>query len=148
MAFRSLVRDLACSGLYPLQCRGKPKRAARYLCSYAVGFIFACATYCHLYKRRRQRHHDDDEKNSHKPKRAVAVTAHEEGNIAEHGDAIVAAIVMVSVLRFFTWASSWAMTPATSSELRRCSNPVVAQTAACAGLRPVAKALGCGLSAT
>ena len=60
--------------------------------------------------------------------------------------AIVAVIVMVSVSRLRTWASSWASTPAISSRESIRNNPVVAATAACSGLRPVAKALGCGLS--
>jgi hypothetical protein len=60
--------------------------------------------------------------------------------------AIVAVIVMISVSRFFTCASSCAITPATSSGDSWVSSPVVAATAAFCGLRPVAKALGCGLS--
>ena len=60
--------------------------------------------------------------------------------------AIVAVTVMINVSRFFTCASSCAMTPAISSRLRDCKSPVVAATAAFSGLRPVAKALGCGLS--
>ena len=58
--------------------------------------------------------------------------------------AMVAVIVMINVSRFFTWASSCAITAATSSVERMRSSPVVAATAAFAGLRPVAKALGCG----
>ncbi len=62
--------------------------------------------------------------------------------------ASVAVIVMIRVSRFFTWASSCAITPAISSRLRLCSRPVVAATAAFSGLRPVAKALGWSLSIT
>ena len=61
---------------------------------------------------------------------------------------MLAAIVMVSVSWFLMCASSCAMTPASSSRLSACSRPVEAQTAACEGLRPVAKAFGCGLSIT
>ncbi len=61
---------------------------------------------------------------------------------------MVAAIVMVSVSWFLMCASSCAMTPASSSRLNACSSPVEAHTAACDGLRPVANALGCGLSMT
>ncbi|MCR6659896.1 MAG: hypothetical protein NVV72_11285 [Asticcacaulis sp.] len=64
----------------------------------------------------------------------------------EMAPAMVAVIVMISVSWFFTWASSWAITPATSSCVRRRSRPVVAATAACCGLRPVAKAFGWGSS--
>ena len=54
----------------------------------------------------------------------------------------VAAMVMISVSRFFTCASSCAITAVTSSRVRLRSRPVVAATAACWGSRPVAKALG------
>ena len=60
--------------------------------------------------------------------------------------AMVALTVMISVSRFLIWASSCAITPAISSRESMCSRPVVAATAAFSGLRPVAKALGCGLS--
>ncbi len=66
----------------------------------------------------------------------------------EIAPAMVAVIVMVSVSRFFTCASSCAMTPATSWLSRRRSRPVVAATAAFSGLRPVAKALGWAVSMT
>jgi hypothetical protein len=56
--------------------------------------------------------------------------------------ASVAVIVMISVSRFLIWASSCAITPATSSRVRAAEGPVVAATAAFSGLRPVAKALG------
>jgi hypothetical protein len=55
-------------------------------------------------------------------------------------------IVIVSVSRLRTWASSCAITPAISSRDSICKSPVVAATAACWGSRPVANALGCGLS--
>ena len=61
---------------------------------------------------------------------------------------MVAATAMVSVSRFLTCASSCAITPATSSGVSISSRPVDAHTAAFAGLRPVAKALGCGLFIT
>jgi len=64
----------------------------------------------------------------------------------EMAPAIVAVTVMMSVSRFFTWASSCAMTPSISSWLSDDKRPVVAATAAFSGFRPVAKALGCGLS--
>ena len=64
----------------------------------------------------------------------------------EIAPAIVAVIVMVSVSWFLMWASSCAITPAISSSLSICNNPVVTATAACCGLRPVANAFGCGLS--
>ncbi len=56
--------------------------------------------------------------------------------------AMVAVTVMVRVSRFFTCASSCAITPRISSRVSMSSRPVVAQTAAFCGLRPVAKALG------
>ena len=56
--------------------------------------------------------------------------------------ASVAVIVMISESRFFTCASSCAMTPATSRASSMRSRPVVAATAAFSGFRPVAKALG------
>ena len=56
----------------------------------------------------------------------------------------VAATVMVRVSWFLTCASS----PVTSSELSISSRPVEAHTAAWLGLRPVAKALGCGFCMT
>ena len=66
----------------------------------------------------------------------------------EMAPAMVAVMVIVSVSRFFTWESSWASTPgelfAVDSARRM---PLVTHTAACSGLRPVAKALGWGLSA-
>ncbi|MNN92065.1 hypothetical protein D3C81_2102790 [compost metagenome] len=52
---------------------------------------------------------------------------------------------MVRVSRFFTWASSCAITPRTSSRVSMSSRPRVAATAAFSGLRPVAKALGWSL---
>ena len=44
--------------------------------------------------------------------------------------------------RCLTCISSWAMTPRSSRSLNTRKMPVVAATAACCGLRPVAKALG------
>ena len=58
--------------------------------------------------------------------------------------AIVAAMVLVRMSRFFTCASSCAITPSSSLSLSTCMMPCVAATAACDGLRPVAKALGDG----
>ena len=60
----------------------------------------------------------------------------------EMAPATVAATVMVRMSRFFTCASSWAITPSSSSRSRSCRMPVVAATAAFSGLRPVAKAFG------
>jgi hypothetical protein len=60
--------------------------------------------------------------------------------------ASVAVTVIVSVSRCATWASSCAITPDTSSRVSVLSSPVVAQTAAFFGLRPVANAFGCGVS--
>ena len=62
--------------------------------------------------------------------------------------ASVAVTVMISESRFFTCASSWAMTAATSRSSSMRSRPVVAATAAFSGLRPVAKALGWSVSIT
>ena len=64
----------------------------------------------------------------------------------EMAPASVAVIVIVSVSRFWMWASSCAITPATSSGVSRCRRPVDAATAAFCGLRPVANAFGWGLS--
>ncbi len=60
--------------------------------------------------------------------------------------AMVAVTVMVRLSRFFTCASSWAITPATSSRVSTDRRPVVAATAAFSGLRPVAKAFGWAVS--
>ena len=57
--------------------------------------------------------------------------------------AMVAVMVMVSVSRWWIWASSWAITPSISSADRWFSRPCVTATAEFSGLRPVAKALGC-----
>ena len=64
----------------------------------------------------------------------------------EIAPATVAATVIVSVSRFLMWASSCAITPASSSRLRNRTKPVVTATAECSGLRPVAKAFGCASS--
>ena len=69
------------------------------------------------------------------PKRATLATM-------ARAPASVAATVLVRVSRFFTWDSSWAMTPSSSSSSSCSRIPTVAATAACFGLRPVAKALG------
>ncbi len=60
----------------------------------------------------------------------------------EMAPATVAATVIVSVSRFFTCASSWAITPSSSCRSRTLRMPVVAATAAFSGLRPVANAFG------
>ena len=52
------------------------------------------------------------------------------------------------VSKFFICESSWAMTPSSSLRSSFCSIPVVAQTMACFGSRPVAKALGAVSSMT
>jgi hypothetical protein len=58
--------------------------------------------------------------------------------------ASVAAIVEMSTSRFRTWDSSWARTPSSSSSSMILRIPSVTATAACFGLRPVAKAFGVG----
>jgi hypothetical protein len=65
---------------------------------------------------------------------------------AEIAPAIVAEIVEIRMSRCFTCASSCAITPRSSRADSSCRMPVVAATAACSGLRPVAKALGCASS--
>jgi len=60
----------------------------------------------------------------------------------EIAPATVAEIVEMRMSRCLTWASSWAITPRSSRADSNCRMPVVAATAACSGLRPVAKALG------
>ena len=62
--------------------------------------------------------------------------------------AMPAAIVEMSMSRFFTCASSCAMTPSSSSWGTYLRMPVVTATTACDGFRPVAKALGCSWGAT
>ena len=57
-------------------------------------------------------------------------------------------MVMMSMSRFLMWAISWAMTPRSSSSLRRRRMPVVTATTAFLALRPVAKAFGESLSMT
>ena len=54
----------------------------------------------------------------------------------------VAAMVMIKVSRFCTCDSSCAKTPSSSSSSSMRMMPSVTATAACSGLRPVAKALG------
>ena len=89
----------------------------------------------------------------------AGVIAHELAHIKNHDTllmtitatiagaiSMVAVIVMISVSRLRTCASSWAITPASSSRDSMLSRPVVTATAAFCGLRPVAKAFGCGLS--
>ena len=62
--------------------------------------------------------------------------------------AAVAAMLPMRMSRLPMWDSSWAMTPSSSSSSMICSRPCVAATAACFGLRPVAKALGEGSGMT
>ena len=72
-------------------------------------------------------------------------------NIRVMNAAIIAkklAIVIVRTSRLAMWESSWARTASTSFGSRRCQSPVVTQTAACFGDRPVAKAFGTGVSIT
>ena len=57
------------------------------------------------------------------------------------------AIVITITSRFCTWVSSWASTPSSSAGLSRSSRPVVAHTVAVSGERPMANALGIGVSA-
>ena len=52
------------------------------------------------------------------------------------------AIVMTATSRLATWESSCARTPSTSWGSSRRQSPSVTATAACFGLRPVAKAFG------
>ena len=58
------------------------------------------------------------------------------------GKGVAAAMLMTSVSRVLMCASSWAMTPASSSRFSTCKRPWVTATAPLAGLRPVAKAFG------
>ena len=57
-------------------------------------------------------------------------------------------MVMIITSRFFTWASSWAMTPSSSAGERVRMMPVVAHTVAFLGERPIANAFGMSVSAT
>ena len=50
--------------------------------------------------------------------------------------------------RLYTCDSSWPMTPRSSRGVSMPRIPSVTQTAAFCGLRPVAKALGCGVGET
>ena len=58
------------------------------------------------------------------------------------------AIVITSTSRWATWDSSWASTASSSSAVSLPRMPVVTQTTARSGERPVAKALGMSRSAT
>ncbi len=58
------------------------------------------------------------------------------------------AMVITATSRWATWDSSWARTASSSDSSSRRISPVVAQTTALFGLRPVAKALGTSVSAT
>ena len=62
--------------------------------------------------------------------------------------AMAAATEPMRMSRCLTCMSSWAITPSSSSLGIWRSRPTVAQTTACLGLRPVAKALGCSLGDT
>ena len=64
----------------------------------------------------------------------------------EMPSAMVAAVEAVRMSRLRTWLISCASTPRISRALQRLRIPVVQQTAAWAGLRPVAKAFGEGSS--
>ena len=68
--------------------------------------------------------------------------------IIEIEEAIAATIEEVNVSRFFTCASSCPSTARSSRSESNCRIPAVTATAACEGLRPVAKALGCIASMT
>jgi hypothetical protein len=61
---------------------------------------------------------------------------------------MVAATDEIRMSRFLTCDSSWASTPSSSRGSRIGRMPWVTATAACFGLRPVAKALGCWLGET
>ena len=58
---------------------------------------------------------------------------------------IAEAIDVVRMSRFRTWPSSCEMTPRSSSSESSLVIPEVTATAACLGLRPVAKAFGWSL---
>ena len=64
----------------------------------------------------------------------------------EIAPAMVALMVLMRMSRCLTWASSCAITPRSSRSLNTLRMPVVAATAACSGLRPVANALGAASS--
>ena len=59
--------------------------------------------------------------------------------------AIAAATEPMRMSRCRTCIISWASTPSISARGSDCQRPSVTQTTACWGLRPVAKAFGCGL---
>jgi hypothetical protein len=61
---------------------------------------------------------------------------------------IAAATDETRMSRLATWESSWARTPRSSRSSRIWRIPWVTATAACSGLRPVAKAFGCIMSET
>ena len=58
--------------------------------------------------------------------------------------ATAAATEPIRMSRLRTCMISWARTPLISSQLQMAMRPSVTATAACSGLRPVAKAFGCG----
>ena len=58
------------------------------------------------------------------------------------------AMVAMRMSRFWTWDSSWASTPSSCRRSRIRRMPSVTATAACSGLRPVAKALGASVGMT
>ena len=65
-------------------------------------------------------------------------------------DAIAAkkpAIVITITSRFWTWVSSWAMTPSSSDGVSSWRIPVVAHTVAVFGERPIANAFGIAVCA-
>ncbi len=57
------------------------------------------------------------------------------------------AIVITITSRFWTWVSSWAITPSSSAGVSSDRIPVVAQTVAVFGERPTANAFGIDWSA-
>src|SRR5437764_6986672 len=57
------------------------------------------------------------------------------------------AIVITITSRFWTWVSSWAITPSSSAGESNSRIPVVAHTVAVRGERPTANAFGIGVCA-
>ena len=116
-----------------------------------VGGIFARAADRHLHDHGSKRRQDEHEQRTEDAKAAIVVPppAEKHAELRKHGDSAgngsgnghSQRVVIADVAEFVT-----EITPATSSRLSVLRSPVVAQTAACCGFRPVAKALGCALS--
>src|SRR5215468_3956870 len=145
------ILNLMCGCIDFCQLRSQCFWVSTDMRAHIVGCVFARAADRHLHQHGGQgRQNNDRHPCDHACGAAVLAVAAAKNipkfTSMESAPAMVAVTVMMSVSRFLMWASSWEMTPAPSSGESSSSSPVVAATALCCGLRPVANAFGCGLS--